>query len=94
MCVIIVGRLTVIRGGFNISIAIRDLPQCREHFRCILKITFGEAFNLCFDIGANLLSRRILHPTECQLFNVQVPDLIISMPLVSEWSAPTMRLTH
>jgi hypothetical protein len=96
MCGILVthhGR-TVVRWGFNILTVICNLPQRRECLRCMLKIAVGEVFYFCFDTRANLLSRRIPHPAERQLFDVQVPDLAVSTPLVSKESISMASSTH
>ena len=57
---------------------VRDLPQCGEHSRCMLKVALDEAMGFLVDTSTCLGHCRVIYDSVCKLINIQGPDLAVS----------------
>ena len=77
-----------IRRGRDITIFVCNLQQRKGDFRRVLKFFSSKGVNLLVDTRASRFHRRVFHPGECELFDVQISDLIVSETSVKTQFTP------
>jgi hypothetical protein len=76
-------RRRYVRGRRDFPVSTCNLQQRKNNFPSMRKFPFGEDINLFVNTCASRFRCRIFQPGECDLFYVEVSDLVVSAPHVS-----------